>query len=441
MIARRFFIMSNYVDSGKDWRKTFFIIWSGQAFSIIGSMIVQFALVWYLTSQTGSAVVLSTATFASLLPQIILAPFAGALVDRWNRKAVMIIADGCIALTTLGLVVLFGTGHIQIWHIYVAGFIRSLGGAFHFPAMAASTALMVPDKHLSRINGINQALSGGLNIIAPPLGALLIGVLQMHWVLAIDIITAVIAIIPLALTVIPQPVLKEIVAVTPRTVLRDVGEGFAYVARYSGLLILLSMATFINFLFNPAFSLMPLLVTRVFKGGAMQLGFLESALGIGIIIGGVGLGIWGGFKKKVYPSSLGLVGMGIGTLGIALAPANMFWVAVIGLGFMGMMNPITNGPLHALLQSKVRPEMQGRVFTLVSSLASAMSPLGLIAAAPVADKLGIQVWYLLAGIATILMGGLVFTIRPVAQLEEVLGSELGQSPKSETVALPVAGQD
>jgi DHA3 family macrolide efflux protein-like MFS transporter len=428
--------MSNYIETGQDWRKNFFLIWSGQAFSIIGSMIVQFALVWYLTAQTGSALVLSTATLASILPQVFLAPFAGALVDRWNRKAVMIIADACVALVTLGLVALFWSGGIQVWHIYLAGFIRSLGGAFHFPAMAASTALMVPDKHLSRVNGINQALNGGLNIIAPPLGALLVGAFPMHLVLSIDIITAALAILPLLVTAIPQPARTSTVSVTPATVVRDVGEGFKYVSQYPGMLILLGMAAVVNFLFNPAFSLMPLLVTRVFNGGAMQLGLLESAMGIGIIIGGVGLGVWGGFKKKVYTSSLGLIGMGLGTLGIAAAPGNMFWLALIGLGLLGVMNPIANGPLFALLQSRVRPDMQGRVFTLVSSLSSAMSPLGLITAAPVADSLGIQTWYLLAGIFCAVMGVLIFIIRPVAQLEDVLGNDL----QSAVAPAPV-GQD
>jgi DHA3 family macrolide efflux protein-like MFS transporter len=418
--------MSNYIDTGKDWKKSFFLIWIGQAISLIGSMIVQFALVWYLTAQTGSAVVLSMATLAALIPQVLLSPFAGALVDRWNRKVVMIVADAFIALITLGLVLLFWSGHIQIWHIFLAGFIRSLGGAFHFPAMAASTALMVPDKHLSRINGINQALNGAVNIIAPPLGALLVGTLQMHRVLSIDILTAALAILPLAFTTIPQPVLKDASVVTPRTVFHDVVAGFHYVAGYKGMLIILVMAALVNFLFNPAFSLMPLLVTRVYNGAAMQLATLESAFGIGIISGGVLLGVWGGLKKQVYTAALGLFGMGVGTLGIALAPGSVFWLAIVGLGLMGMMNPIANGPLFAMLQSKVRPDMQGRVFTLVGSLSAAMSPLGLIAAAPVADRLGIQVWYLLAGIACALMGISIPFIRSVARLEDELGRELAK---------------
>ena len=132
--------MDNFTAGQGDWRKRFFLIWTGQAFSIIGSMLVQFALVWYLTAKTGSALVLTTSTLMALLPQVFIGPFAGALVDRWNRKRVMILADGIIALFTLLLVLLFWSGQIQVWHIYVVSFIRALGGAFHFPAMSASTA-------------------------------------------------------------------------------------------------------------------------------------------------------------------------------------------------------------------------------------------------------------------------------------------------------------
>ncbi len=418
--------MDNFTAGQGDWRKRFFLIWTGQAFSIIGSMLVQFALVWYLTAKTGSALVLTTSTLMALLPQVFIGPFAGALVDRWNRKRVMILADGIIALFTLLLVLLFWSGQIQVWHIYVVSFIRALGGAFHFPAMSASTALLVPEKHLARINGINQALNGSLNIIAPPLGAILIGAIPMYAVLSIDILTAALAITPLLFVQIPQPARVETGAVTPAAVLRDVREGLAYVSRFQGLLVILAMAALINFLFNPAFSLMPLLVTRIFKGGAMQLGTLESASGVGVILGGLGLGVWGGFKRKVFTSMSGLVGMGVGTLMIALAPAPAFWLAAAGMLVMGGMNPITNGPLFALLQANIRPEMQGRVFTLVGSFSGLMSPLGMIAAAPVADRLGIQFWYVTAGIAAILMAFSMVMIRPVLRLEDDLQADARQ---------------
>ena len=152
--------------SENKWLRSFAPIWAGQAFSLLGSNLVQFTLVWWLTEKTGSTVVLATATLVALLPEVLLAPFAGALVDRWNRRRVMMVADGAIALVTLGLVALFLTNAIQPWHIYVAMFLRAVGGGFHFPAFAASSTLMVPERHLARLAGANQALRGMMSIAA-----------------------------------------------------------------------------------------------------------------------------------------------------------------------------------------------------------------------------------------------------------------------------------
>lgn len=164
--------------SGEDppfrrWKSRFFTIWFGQAFSLLGSMLVQFALVWWMTRTTGSATVLATATLAAILPGIVIGPFAGALVDRWSRKWVMIVADGSIALATGALIYLYSVGLMQVWHIYAIMFVRSVFGSFHWAAMQASTSLLVPSAELSRVAGMNQALYGGMNIISPPLGALL----------------------------------------------------------------------------------------------------------------------------------------------------------------------------------------------------------------------------------------------------------------------------
>ena len=148
------------------WKLPFFTIWTGQAFSLIGSNLVQFALVWWLTETTGSATILAVASIMAVLPQVFLGPIAGALVDRWNRRLVMIVADSVIALAVVVLAVLYALDAVQTWHIYVLMFIRAAGGAFHWPAMRASTSLMVPQKHLSRIAGLNQALFGVANIVS-----------------------------------------------------------------------------------------------------------------------------------------------------------------------------------------------------------------------------------------------------------------------------------
>jgi len=404
--------------SQTNWKKPFFLIWSGQIFSLLGSGLVGFALIWWLTSTTGSATVLAFATLAQILPDVFLGPFAGALVDRWNRRVVMIAADLTIAAATLALGVLFWLGGVQPWMVYIILFIRAVGGSFHWPAMQASTSLMVPDKHLTRIAGLNQTLRGILNIATPPLGALLISILPTYGVIAIDVVTALIAVTPLLFVNIPQPKRANAAeVVTPRMLLRDVKEGLRYTFAWPGLLAILGMAMLINFLFNPAMMLMPLLVKNFFQGDAWHLSIMESGWGIGLVAGSLLLSAWGGFKRKVVTSMVGLIGMGAFTLLVGFAPASLFGLAVAGISLAGFANPIVNGPLMATLQSRVEPGMQGRIFTLVQSGAAAMMPLGTLLAAPVAENLGIQAWFLAAGVGTVLMGVLGFLIPVVVNFE------------------------
>ncbi len=407
--------------SSLNWKKPFFIVWGGQVFSLLGSGLVQFALVWWLTQTTGSAVVLATSTLAAILPGVFLGPFAGALVDRWNRRLVMIVADSAIAVLTIFLALLYWQGVIQPWHVFVVLFLRSLGGVFHYNAMSASTSLMVPDKHLARVAGLNQSLQGVMNIATPPLGALLLGLLEMYAVLAIDVVTAAIAVTALLFVAIPQPQRKEPAeTVSPRLLLRDVREGLRYVMAWPGMVAILIMAMVINFLFVPASTLMPLLITNHFNGGAWHLGVMESFWGIGAVVGGLVLSVWGGFRRKVFTSMTGLIGMGAGALLTGLAPGTGFTMAVAGYAFAGFMNPITNGPLMAFLQSRVAPEMQGRVFSLVQSSSGAMMPLGTLVAAPVASWLGIPAWFIAAGVVTAAMGLLGFAIPVIANIERDL---------------------
>lgn len=411
-------IPQNSQDS-KQWLKLFAPIWGGQAFSLFGSALVQFALVWWMTQKTGSAAVLATASMVAMLPDVFLGPFVGALVDRWNRRRVMIIADGSVALVTLGLVLLFAIGRIEIWHVYVALFLRALGGSFHWPAMQASVSLMVPEKHLARVSGANQALQGLLRIAAPPLGALLLMALPMFAVLMVDIVTAAIAILPVALAHIPQPVRSDNEAViTPRQVLSDVKEGVRYLIAWPGLLGIMLLACLINFFLSPTGAFLPLLVTEHFKGGAFQLGWLESAEGIGLLAGGLLLSVWGGFKRRILTSLIGVIGVGVGILLVGLAPANLYGLALASLAITGLMLSFANGPLFAIFQSSISPEMQGRMFTIIGSLAGAMSPLGMALSAPIGEFLGVRSWYFIAGALTILMGAVGFLIPAIRQIED-----------------------
>lgn len=412
-----------------NWKKPFFLIWTGQAFSLLGSLLVQFALVWWLTRTTGSATVLAVATLVALLPEVFLGPFAGALVDRWNRRRVMIVADGAIALVTLGLAILFWQGAIQVWHIYVALFIRSLGSSFHWPAMQASTSLMVPDEQLARISGLNQALRGSMAIIAPPLGALLMDLLPIYGVLSVDILTALIAIIPLLIVSIPQPkaaVTQQVV--TPKRLWQDIVEGGRFMATWPGAISLVMLASFLNFLLAPSSTLMPLLVKNYFNGTAWHLSAMEAAIGIGMVIGGLVLGAWGGFKKRIITSLCGVVGIGLGVFLTGLVSSNLFYFAVAATALTGFMSPIANGPLNAIMQSKVPPEMQGRVFTLIGSACAAMMPISMLVAAPIAEWLGVRAWFLIGGAVTILMGTAAFMNAKIMSIEGETGVKIAPTP-------------
>ncbi|MBL8049921.1 MAG: MFS transporter [Anaerolineales bacterium] len=402
----------------KNWAVRFFSIFTGQAFSLFGSSLVQFALIWHLTQQTGSATVLATASLFGMLPQILLGPIAGTIVDRGNRRLIMIFADATIAIFTLLLAYLFWVNRVEIWHIYAALMIRSAGGAFHHPALSASTTLMVPKEQLSRVAGANQTLQGLVSIVAPPVGALFVAAMPTQNVLLIDIFTALMGITPLLIFSVPQPIKENVDISAPKaSFMQDLSAGFKYMAAWPGLLMLGLMATLLNFLLAPTSALTPLLVTKYFKLGALQLGSLDSLFGVGMIAGGVLLGVWGGFKKKIVTSLTGIILFSFAILAIAAAPADKFWIMLVSMFFIGFMMPMVNGPIHALFQSVVEPSMQGRVMSLVGSVATAMMPLSLIIAGPVTDATSYQTWFWIAGILNFVIGVGCFFIPALMNIE------------------------
>lgn len=418
------------------WQATFFTIWSAQAVSLLGSQMVSFALIWWLTKTSGSAMVLATATLAAMLPQILFGPLAGALVDRWNRRLVMMAADGLVALATLFLAGLFWLGQAQVWHIYLLMAVRSVAGIFHWAAMQASTSLMVPRVHLTRIQGLNQILNGAMNIGSAPLGALLMSVLPMQAILGIDVLTALVAITPLGFVRIPQPEQpKEEAHLTVKpTLWQDLRQGLRYVWSWPGLMGILVLAMMINLLLSPASSLQPLLVAEHFHGQAVQLAWMESAWGVGVVVGGLVLSAWGGFRRRIVTSLLGLVLLGAAVLSVGLLPPSGLLLAIAATFVIGFMNPIVNGPLFAVLQDVVAPEMQGRVFTLVNSLASCVSPLGLLAAGPIADNLGVPVWFLISGLLTGLLGLGAFLVPAIMNIEQQRQAAAPLQPLAESAA-------
>lgn len=416
----------------KKWAAPFFTILIGQAFSLVGSQLVQFAIVWWVTQTTGSASMLSLASLVALVPQVILGPFVGTLVDRWNRRMILIVADSISALALVVMAYLFWSEQVQLWHVFIIMFVRSVAGGFHWPAMQASVTLMVPKDYYARIQGLNQIMMGAMLIMAAPLGALLLSVLPMYGIIAIDVVTAIIAIIPLLFIHIPQPervLLPDLQAHESTTVWQDFMIGLRYVFNWKGLVWIIVIATLINLLLTPSSMLIPILVTKIFNGKALQLAWMQSAWGIGTIVGGFILSAWGGFKRRIVTALVGLIVLGIGTVFLGLVPARLFFVAISMAFVLGFTSPLINGPLLAVVQAAVDPQMQGRVFTLINSLAGAMTPIGLIIAGPMADVFGVRTWYILGGILTALLGLFSFSVPAIMQIEEGRTPKLAENEK------------
>ena len=413
--------MTGTVDTADERRlmRRFFVIWGAQAFSLVGSALVQFALVWWLTIETGSATVLAFAMMMALVPQIAVGPFAGALVDRWNRRLVMIWADVSIAAATAVLIALFATGAVQVWHIYAVLFVRSAGAAFHWPAMSASTTLMVPKKHLARVGGLNQAVSGAVTIAGPALGAVLLLALPMWAVLSVDVATAAVAVLPLLFIRIPQPVRQKDDGGRVSSVLADMLEGFRFLRSWRGAMILIVMIMVINLLFTPADALTPILITSYFGKGLVEFATMQIAIGASFILGGLALGVWGGFKRKVVTMLATGTLSGVGVAIVGVLPGTGFYLAVACMFFAGFMIAMVNGSASALMQAAIPPDKQGRVFGLMGSLTVAMTPIGLAVAGPVSDLIGVQIWFLIAGVSLAAIMAAGFLIRSVMTVEDV----------------------
>lgn len=396
--------------------KKFFVLWSSQAASLFGSAIVQFALAWYLARETGSATVLSTALIVAIIPQIILGPFVGPLIDRWSRKYIMIYADLFIALLTLVLVILFYTHNIQIWQIYLVMAGRSIGDAFQSPALSATIPMIVAEKHLVRANGLFQMLQNAIKIVAPIAGAFLIEALDMSWVLSIDIITAVTAVGCLLPLTIPQP--PRVTMTVKTNYFGDMKQGFLYIWSRPGLAMLIGMVALLVFFATPAAGLFPVMTKNHLGGNVIMLGWVGMASGIGGILGGLLMGIWGGFKKRVLTTILGFAIMIPFSVVIGFTSVDIFYYTTVpAMIFLGIGTAFVNAPMFAIMNKVVAKDIQGRVFSLYGSVVTLMMPVSLLIAGPVADAFDIRSVYFIASAGWLIVLSLALLSKPLMNVE------------------------
>lgn len=397
----------------------------GQAFSLIGSALVRFALIWWLTKKANSPFVLTTATTVSILPFIFLSPFAGALVDRWDRRRVMIIADILIALVTILMAYLYWRGVAQIWHVYAVLFLRSMGDVFQSPAMNAATSLLVPKSQLARVGAMNETLQGVTNIVSPMLGALTLELLQMQGTLALDVVTAVLAIIPLLIFSIPAlPQSKASAAGAPKTsFLHEIVEGFRYIGQRRGLLFMFIAIAALRFFMIPAFSLLPLMVTNHFNGDILEMGAINMAYGFGFLIGGLVLGVTGGFKRRTMTALLGFIGAGTTSVIFGLLPPQAFTLGIVVIFVRMATTPFIRGSILAIFQAHIPPAIQGRTFTILLSSISLIAPLGLWLGGLIAEAYGVPIVFIGGGLGCLLIAVIWISNPAIMNLEAALAKE------------------
>lgn len=397
-----------------NWKKKFIIIWTGQLFSILSSSIAQFALVLWISLETGSAEVLSFATIAALLPQALLGPFAGVFVDRWNRKWTMIGADSFVALCSGIIALLFYLDTIEIWQIYILLALRSIGGAFHAPAMKSSIPLLAPESELMRIAAVNQAIQSICSIGGPALGAILLLSFDMSIVMLLDVAGAFIACTALLFVFIPSPKKENRSA---KSVLKDMTEGFRVIMKNRGISRLMIIEILVTFFIMPIVALMPLMTLQNFSGTAYQVSLIEVLFGIGMLGGGLLLGIWNPKMRKVV-----LIGYSYFIIGVTIAlcgmlPKDGYLFFAILTVIQGLTVPFFSGPFTTLMQTQFKPQYLGRVFALFDSVSLFPSIIGLFATSFFADSLGIANIFLYCGIATVLAAVWMMTIRSIRNLE------------------------
>jgi DHA3 family macrolide efflux protein-like MFS transporter len=366
--------------------------------------------------------VLATSNLVILLPGIVLGPLVGTLIDRWNRRWTMVVADGAIAACTAILAYLYWQDIVAVWHVYAILFLRAVGDSFHDPAMTASTSLMVPREHLARVGGLNGTRRGVNRVLGAPLGAFLLAVLPIAGILAIDIVTALLAIVPLLFVDVPQP---EAQAAREgerlggwRSILVDTAAGFRYVWQWKGLFITTISMSLVGFFVVPTNRFTSLIIREHFGGGPEAWAMHSAVVGVGMIGGGLLMSTWGGFRRRFRTLCVGLLGYGLFGIVRGLAPANAFWLW-IGASFLRFLaNEMTFVSLGAILQSVVPPEMQGRVFAARNSLFTAVAPLGLAILGPVGDLVGPRPLLVLSGSVVLLMLGIFVLTPSVRNLED-----------------------
>ena len=363
----------------------FTVVWFGQIVSVLATNMTAFAQSIWVYQKTGSVTALGLVQVFFIVPFLVLSPVAGVMVDRYNRKLMMMVSDAVAILPTAGLLILAALGRLEVWHFYVAAALQGIGNTFQWPAYSAAISTMVPKEQLGRANGMMSLIEAGPGVFAPIFAGALLPVIGLTGILGIDVATFFIAILALAIVFIPQP---------PRTVagheaqgsmLKEAKYGFAYIFKRPSLLGL-QLLFFAGNLFAgvAATASVPMILART-NNNSLALASVESAGAIAAVVGGVLMSAWGGLKRRAYGVVFGWMLSSFGLIALGLGKALPIWIAATA--YMMLFTPFINGSNQALWQSKVAPDVQGRVFSARRLIAWFAQPVSPLIAGLAADRL------------------------------------------------------
>ncbi len=392
------------------------MFWVGQLASLLGSSIAQFVIIWWITVTTENALYLALSIFLGFAPVVILSPFAGVLVDRWSRKLLIGAVDLLQAVATVALIFLFWQGAVPLLAAFTLLTLRGVFQAFHAPAVAAIIPLMVPREKLSRMNGLNYLFSGAMNVVGPVVGAILYGFWEIHQVLWIDVVTFLIALVPLLAINIPSLKMQH-----ERSSFKgELGKGFNFIRTTKGLLPLLFLATALNFLLTPLSTQSTYFVRFSHFGTELDYALVGASFQIGMVSGGIVMTVTKGFKKKITAAACFIFVIFLAYAFIALAPTGLFWFISIGMAVLGICLPLANVSTQTIFQTVVPLEMQGRVTSVIMALASAATPVGMILSGVIVQFIRTADLFLVCsvtGICIIAAAWFLTDIRHVEELE------------------------
>jgi MFS family permease len=362
--------------------QTFFIVWSGQMVSLTGSSMTGFALGVWIFQQTGSATGFALTLLFNMLPRAIFSPFAGVIADRWDRRRIMILTDVGAGITTVATATLLMTGQLEVWHIYLFTALNSSFGAFQGPAFGAAVTHLVPKAQYGRANGLMQLGTGVGQIIAPVLAGVLIGAIGLQGVLLVDIATFLFAVFTLAVIRFPGPKTAREAAEGRGSWAKDMWQGWNYLVARPGLMGLVVIFTLVNFFVGTAEAVLtPMILSFTTPEG---LGVILSVGGVGMLIGGVLMSIWGGGQRKVYAVFGSYAMLGLAVVLAGTAPSVGLVTVAVFLAFLCL--PVVMGASQAIMQVKVTPDVQGRVFALRAMLNTSAFAVAYLVGGPLADR-------------------------------------------------------